>query len=48
MDEGGKVSLWTVYWADELCDLWSDMEVLETMKSIRPVRIVHETRLIEF
>jgi hypothetical protein len=40
--------MWTVYWGGELFDLWDDMEVVETMKVLRPVRIVFETRLIEF
>lgn len=39
---------WTVYWGGVLFDLWDDMEVLETMKVLAPIRIVHETRVIEF
>jgi hypothetical protein len=40
--------MWTVYWCGELFDLWDDIEVLETMKNFTPIRIVYETRVIEF
>lgn len=40
--------MWTVYWGGELFDLWTDMEVFETMMVLEPIRIIHETKVISF
>ena len=40
--------MWTVYWGGELYDLWTEMEVFEAMMMFEPLKIVHETKVVEF